>query len=55
LNLPTFVKIDEPADDDNKVTDDILKAQEEGHDIMVTMLAAYEMEKIIGAKHIEVK
>jgi len=55
LNLPTFVKIGEPTDDDKKVTADILDAQEKGHDIMTIVLAACGMEKIIGVKVTEVK
>merc|ERR1711912_184078 len=38
LNLPTFVKIGEPTDDDKKITDDILKAQEKGDEITVIVL-----------------
>ena len=55
LNLPTFVKIGEPTDDDKKVTADILSAQERGDDIMVIVLAACGNEKIIGVKVTEVK
>merc|ERR1712226_179824 len=50
LNLPTFVKIGEPTDDDKKVTSDILAAQEKGDDIQVIFLAACGQEKIIGVK-----
>merc|ERR1712063_203368 len=50
LNLPTFVKIGEPTDTDKKVTDEILKAQEEGKDIFVIVLDAIGVEKIIGTK-----
>merc|ERR1711920_1184534 len=46
LNLPTFVQIGEPTDDDKKVTDEILKAQEAGKDIVVIILAACGVEKI---------
>merc|ERR1719409_1749719 len=47
LNLPTFVKIGEPTDEDKKVTEEILKAQEEGKDIFVIVLDAIGVEKII--------
>merc|ERR1712113_47665 len=50
LNLPTFVKIGEPTDDDKKCTEDILKAQEEGKTIMVVVQSAIGIEKIIQAK-----
>merc|ERR1712107_90941 len=50
LNLPTFVKIGEPTENDKKVTDEILKAQEEGKDIFVIVLDAIGQEKIIGTK-----
>merc|ERR1712100_247203 len=50
LNLPTFVKVGEPTDDDKKVTGDILAAQEKGDDIQVIVLAACGQEKIIGVK-----
>merc|ERR1711908_138747 len=55
LNLPTFVKVGEPTDDDKKVTSDILAAQAKGDDIMVIVLAACGNEKIIGVKVTEVK
>merc|ERR1711982_106665 len=55
LNLPTFVKIGEPTDDDKKIVDEILKAQEKGQDIQVIVLAACGNEKIIGVKVTEVK
>merc|ERR1712203_149335 len=47
LNLPTFVKIGEPTENDKKVTDEILKAQEDGKDIFVIVLDAIGVEKII--------
>merc|ERR1712232_77047 len=50
LNLPTFVKLGEPTDDDKKVVEDILKAQEDGKDIVAIVLQACGMEKIIGTK-----
>lgn len=50
LNLPTLVKVGEPTDDDKKVTEEILKAQEDGKTIMVVVQAAIGVEKIIQAK-----
>merc|ERR1712084_191951 len=50
LNLPTFKNIGEPTDDDKKVVEDILKAQEAGKDIVVIVQAACGEEKIIGTK-----
>merc|ERR1719326_2812326 len=45
LNLPTFVKIGEPTDDDKKVTEEILKFLDEGKDFNVIVLAACGEEK----------
>mmetsp|Transcript_11008 Transcript_11008/g.29389 ORF Transcript_11008/g.29389 Transcript_11008/m.29389 type:complete len:169 (+) Transcript_11008:64-570(+) len=50
LNLPTFVNIGEPTDDDKKVSEEILKWQEEGKEFMVIVLSACGMEKIIQTK-----
>merc|ERR1711877_94141 len=50
LNLPTFVKIGEPTDDDKKIVEDIMKAQDDGKDIVVIVQAACGEEKIIGTK-----
>merc|ERR1711972_620318 len=47
LNLPTFVKIGEPTDDDKKVVEEIKKAEEDGKDITVIVQSACGMEKII--------
>merc|ERR1712228_645736 len=40
LNLPTFVKLGEPTEDDKKVTKEILEAQEKGDGIIVIVLEA---------------
>ena len=50
LNLPTFVKQGEPTDDDKKVTQEILDAQEAGKDIIVIVLSACGEEKLIQTK-----
>merc|ERR1712050_739570 len=50
LNLPTFVKIGEPTDEDKKVVEEIKKAEDEGKDITVIVQSACGMEKIIGMK-----
>merc|ERR1712029_1212251 len=50
LNLPTFVKVGEPTDDDSKVVKDILEGQEKGDDMTVIVLEACGMEKIIACK-----
>merc|ERR1712224_345115 len=55
LNLPTFVKVGEPTDDDNKVTKEILDGLEKGNHLNVFVIAACNMEKIVGTKIIEEK
>merc|ERR1711985_40544 len=35
LNLPTFVQVGEPTDDDKKVADDMLKALDDGKTLFV--------------------
>merc|ERR1712127_844913 len=50
LNLPTFVSIGEPTDDDKKLTEEILKWLDEGKDFQVIVLAACGQEKIIQTK-----
>ena len=55
LNLPSFVKLGEPTDDDKKVTADILAAQEKGDEITVIVISACGMEKIITVKASEAK
>merc|ERR1712203_435539 len=47
LNLPTFVTTGEPTEDDKKVVEEILKLQDGGKTMLVTVLAACQMEKII--------
>merc|ERR1711879_1124664 len=55
LNLPTFVKVGEPTEDDKKLTADILAAQEKGDDMTVIVLMACGQEKIVALKTTEVK
>mmetsp|Transcript_34161 Transcript_34161/g.79246 ORF Transcript_34161/g.79246 Transcript_34161/m.79246 type:complete len:171 (+) Transcript_34161:83-595(+) len=50
LNLPIFVKIGEPTEEDKKVTEDILKALDDGKDLIAIVQAACGEEKIIGTK-----
>merc|ERR1711870_73300 len=50
LNLPTFVKVGEPTDDDKKVVDEILKGMDEGKQVNVIVQAACGEEKIIQTK-----
>merc|ERR1711920_38418 len=50
LNLPTFVKIGEPTEEDKKVTEEILKGQEEGKNVICTVQSACGEEKIIQVK-----
>merc|ERR1712226_657166 len=47
MNLPTFVKIGEPTDDDKKVTDEIVQGIEAGDkNVNVIVLSACGEEKI---------
>jgi len=55
LNLPTFVAQGEPTDEDKKVTEEILKGQDDGKEVIVAVLAACGMEKIVGCKANEIK
>ena len=50
LNLPTFVKIGEPTDDDKKVTEEIMKGMDEGKQVNVIVQGACGEEKIIQTK-----
>ena len=50
LNLPTFVSIGEPTEDDKKLTEEILKWIDEGKDFQVIVLSACGTEKIIQTK-----
>merc|ERR1712066_969590 len=50
LNLPTFVKIGEPTEDDTKVVDEIMKGVDEGKNVMVIVQAACGEEKIVQTK-----
>mmetsp|Transcript_111846 Transcript_111846/g.280189 ORF Transcript_111846/g.280189 Transcript_111846/m.280189 type:complete len:170 (+) Transcript_111846:80-589(+) len=50
LNLPTFVQVGEPTDDDKKVVDEILKGVDDGKTVTVIVQSACGMEKIIQCK-----
>merc|ERR1712125_198032 len=50
LNLPTFVKIGEPTEDDKKVQDEIMKLFEAGDTTIVKVLEACGEEKIVQCK-----
>merc|ERR1712013_626329 len=51
LNLPTFVKVGEPTEDDKKVSNDLVAAVEDGSkDVIVAVLQACGEEKIVGFK-----
>merc|ERR1719310_2768843 len=48
LNLPKFVKIGEPTDDDKKISDDIVEAVEKGEKtVLVAVLEACGEQKIV--------
>merc|ERR1712004_920088 len=50
LNLPTFVQVGEPTDDDKKVVEEIMKGVDDGKNVMVVVQSACGMEKIIQCK-----
>merc|ERR1719181_867445 len=51
LNLPKFVQIGEPTEDDKKLTDEIVDAVDKGEKtVIVAVLQACGMEKIVGVK-----
>merc|ERR1711957_531723 len=51
LNLPTFVKVGEPTDEDKKITAELVAAVDDGSkDVMVAVLQACGEEKIVGFK-----
>merc|ERR1711879_1035069 len=50
LNLPTFVKVGEPTEDDTKVVEEILKGMEDGKQVNVIVQSACGEEKIIQCK-----
>merc|ERR1711937_864378 len=50
LNLPTFVKVGEPTEDDKKVQDEIMKLFEAGDTTIVKVLSACGIEKIVAVK-----
>merc|ERR1712186_253408 len=50
LNLPTFVKVGEPTEDDTKVVEEILKGMEDGKQVNVIVQAACGEEKIVQTK-----
>merc|ERR1739842_132325 len=47
LNLPTIVQTGEPTDEDKKVTDELLKALEDGKQVIAIVQSACGTEKII--------
>merc|ERR1712190_273281 len=50
LNLPTFVTIGEPTEEDKKCVDDIIKGVDNGKTVTVIVQSACGMEKIIQCK-----
>merc|ERR1712157_560550 len=50
LNLPTFVQVGEPTDEDKKVVDDIMKAEADGKTITVIVQSACGTEKLVSLK-----
>merc|ERR1719251_425697 len=50
LNLPTFVKVGEPTEDDTKVVEEIMKGVEDGKQVNVIVQAACGEEKIVQTK-----
>ena len=50
LNLPTFVQVGEPTDEDKKISEEILKWLDDGKDFQVIVLSACGQEKIIQTK-----
>jgi len=50
LNLPTFTNIGEPTEDDTKLVKDLQEAIAKEKDVIVTVQAACDMEKIIALK-----
>merc|ERR1712176_1108615 len=55
LNLPTFVKVGEPTEDDVKTTKEILDNFEAGKTVIVKVLSACGIEKIVACKVTEDK
>eukprot|EP00811_Abedinium_folium_P010035 NODE_19280_length_850_cov_72.201936.p1 GENE.NODE_19280_length_850_cov_72.201936~~NODE_19280_length_850_cov_72.201936.p1 ORF type:complete len:167 (+),score=27.27 NODE_19280_length_850_cov_72.201936:118-618(+) len=50
LNLPTFVNVGEPTDEDKNVTKEILEGVEAGKEVKVIVISACGKEKIIQVK-----
>jgi translation initiation factor 5A len=50
LNLPTFVTVGEPTDEDKKVVEEITKGVDDGKNVVVIVQSACGMEKIIQCK-----
>merc|ERR1712063_220159 len=50
LNLPTFVTVGEPTDEDKKVVEEITKGVDDGKTVTVIVQSACGMEKIIQCK-----
>merc|ERR1712151_1128938 len=50
LNLPTFVTVGEPTEEDKKCVDEITKGVDDGKTVSVVVQSACGMEKIIQCK-----
>jgi len=50
LNLPTFVKVGEPTDEDKRCTEDILDGLDKGETVIVIVQAACGEEKVVTVK-----
>merc|ERR1712134_204152 len=50
LNLPTFVNIGEPTEEDKKCTAELLKGFDEGKTVIAIVQSACGVEKIISVK-----
>merc|ERR1712113_46399 len=50
LNLPTFVTVGEPTEDDTKVVEEIMKGVEDGKKVNVIVQSACGEEKIVQCK-----
>jgi len=50
LNLPTFVKVGEPTEDDKKCVQEILQGVDDGKNVTVVVQSACGEEKIIQCK-----
>mmetsp|Transcript_61975 Transcript_61975/g.107885 ORF Transcript_61975/g.107885 Transcript_61975/m.107885 type:complete len:166 (-) Transcript_61975:154-651(-) len=50
MNLPKFVKEGSPTDDDVKISDELVKAMEDGKTVFAYVLEACGTQKIVGFK-----